>query len=219
MKVKLIAAICVFVVAIPMSNSFAANGGTEQKVQMFNYGVFKMGMFQPSGDLDDANYDAGLDLSLAYGRYLTKHLILETGFDLFFSDKTIRGHTASTGNYIQDNIIAVGGLIISLKAEVPVGPVRLYGGGGIGIYGTTLYSDVDSDYFGSFDQDESDTVFGAQLVLGANYDINNVFFIGLEGKYRVTDDVDIYERVATVPMAYSGNLNGYSIVISTGLRF
>lgn len=198
----------------------AGNVMAEDNYMRNNYGLVKVGMFQPSGDMDDANYDNGGDLSIVYGRYLNRYLVLEAGFDVFGSDqKTIYGYNPRVGDYRQDNsLVAVAGLV-TLKGEMPVGPVDLFGGIGGGIYSVTLSSDIDSSRYYDISTDDSDGVFGMHVVAGANFNINDRFFVGVEGKYRWTGDVDIHDTVASIPVDYKGDLSGYAVTFNAGLRF
>lgn len=198
----------------------AGNVMAEDNYMRNNYGLVKVGMFQPSGDMDDANYDNGGDLSIVYGRYLNRYLVLEAGFDVFGSDqKTIYGYNSRVGDYRQDNsLVAVAGLV-TLKGEMPVGPVDLFGGIGGGIYSVTLSSDIDSSRYYDISTDDSDGVFGMHVVAGANFNINDRFFVGVEGKYRWTGDVDIHDTVASIPVDYKGDLSGYAVTFNAGLRF
>lgn len=184
-----------------------------------NYTQVKIGYFQPTGQLDDDGYDNGGDLSVVYGRYLTPYLSLEAGIDIFGTENDFDGYNSTTGNYDQDSYMSAAGAILTLKAEYPVGPVRLYGGGGFGIYQASLYSEIDTSRLGDFDKTETDSMLGAHFIAGVDWDITERFFLSLEGKYRITEDVDIDETVATIPVRYDGDLDGYTIAAGVGFRF
>jgi opacity protein-like surface antigen len=98
--------------------------------------------------------------------------------------------------------------IITLKGKYAVGHLAVFAGIGGGVYAVTLSSEIESSRLGDFDSDDSDGVFGAHVTAGATYNINERFFLGLEGSYRWTGDVDIRESVASVPVEYSGDLSG-----------
>ncbi|MFH0782228.1 MAG: outer membrane beta-barrel protein [Pseudomonadota bacterium] len=202
-----------------MSLLAAGNVMAEENSKRMNYAVVKVGVLQPTGDMDDANYDTGGDVSLAYGRYLNKYLALEAGFDIFAADQTLRGSNDQAGRYKQDNTLGGVGLLLTLKGEFSAGPVDLFAGIGGGIYSVTLDSQIDSSRLGDLNQDDSDGVFGAHVVAGATYNINERFFLGVEGKYRWTDDVDIRESVASIPVEYTGDLSGYIVTFNGGFRF
>ena len=184
-----------------------------------NYAQLKLGAFQPTDDLDDADFDTGLQVSGAYGRYLTRNLIVEVGIDGFSLDSDFDGSNDLAGNFDQDNTLSVVALLVTLKGEVPVGSANIFGGVGAGFYAANLDSDIESERLGDFSTDDSDQVFGLHVVAGVNYDITDRFFAGVEGMYRWTDDLDIDETVASIPVSYNGDLSGFSITINGGFRF
>ena len=199
---------------LAFDNAIAAEDGSK-----LNYAQIKMGAFKPTSGFDNAGYDTGFDGSIAYGRYLTKHLILEGAIDGSLSRNKLSSANNTIGDYSQKNDIGVTAFLLTLKEEYSIGHFNLYGGGGIGAYYANLYSKVDTNRFGTFNKDESDTVFGAHLVAGANYDITQNWFLGLEGTYRWTGKVKINGSAATVPVTYNDDLNGYTIAASVGYRF
>ena len=161
-----------------------------------NYGALQLGIYQPTHDLDHADYDMGGSFGVAYGRYLTRNLKIEGGLNFSASDRNdIAGQTSLAGPYFRDDSIDMSSLKATLKAEVPLGPVKLYGGAGIDAYYVILYSEIDSVYLGSFDTQEEDTVLGFHIVLGGSYDITRRIFVGAEGTYRWTDDVEYRKRL------------------------
>ncbi len=184
-----------------------------------NYGQIRLGVNEFTDDMDDADMDTGVDLGAAYGRYLTPYLVLEAAIDFFASDRDVRGSNRTAGSYDIDDTLGVMAVLATIKGEFPVGRVRIFGGGGVGYYLVALNSDIDTAYLGDFDEDESDSVFGAHVVAGVNFDITRRFFAGLQGMYRWTDDIDIDERVATVPIRLEGDLSGYVVNLTAGFRF
>jgi opacity protein-like surface antigen len=198
----------------------AGNVMADDGVWRANYAQVKLGAFQPTGDLDDAGFDAGPLASVAYGRYLTRYLSVETSIEGFGTQNDdIRGTNTIAGSYELENTLATSAFLVTLKGEYPVGPVSFFGGIGGGFYVVTLDSDIDTSMLGDFSIDDDDSVFGAHVVAGANYDITDRFFIGLEGMYRWTDDVDLSETVALIPVEYSGDLSGFSVTVNAGFRF
>jgi opacity protein-like surface antigen len=208
------------VAAVNVLSIFAAgNVMAEVADKRPNYGQAKLGVFQPTGDLDDAGFDTGGEFGGTYGRYLTPFLVAEASFDIFATENDFRSSNDLAGSYKQEDTIAAAAFLVTIKGEVPIGPVSLFGGIGGGVYSVSLDSEIDSSRLGDFDADDSDTVLGAHLVAGVNYDITDRFFVGMEGMYRWTDDVDLSETVATVPIEYSGDLSGFSITATGGFRF
>jgi len=184
-----------------------------------NYGQIRLGVNEFTDDMDDAGMDTGVDLGAAYGRYLTPNLVLEAAIDFFASDRDVRGYNGTAGSYDIDDTLGVMAVLATIKGEFPVGQARIFGGGGVGYYVVALNSDIDTAYLGDFEEDESDSVFGAHVVAGVNVDITKRFFAGLQGMYRWTDDIDIDERVATVPIRLEGDLSGYVVNLTAGFRF
>lgn len=209
-----LAAACLGAVFIT-DQAMAAEGDGSWK----NYGQVKLGMFAPGSDMDDAEYDTGAVFSATYGRYLAPFLVVEGTIELAAAESEYYRYNSNAGYYKQENVLSSGAGLLTLKGVAAVGPVNLYGGGGVGLYGVTLDSEIDSDRFGELDKDDSDTVFGVHAVVGLTYDATDRLFFGVEGMYRWTDDVDIHETVATVPVVYAGDLGGYQITMTAGFRF
>ena len=184
-----------------------------------NYGQVRGGWNGFGGDLDDADYDSGVNFAIAYGRYLTPYLVVEAGLDVFETDKTIHGNTTAAGRYEREDAVAIVALLGTIKGELPAGPLTFFGGGGVGGYVLALNSEIDTVRLGDFDEDASDTVFGVHAVAGVNYNLTQRFFAGIQGLYRWTEDVDINESTGTVPVRLEGDLNGYSFMLTTGFRF
>jgi len=100
-----------------------------------------------------------------------------------------------------------------------VGSVALYDGAGVGGYFVSLYSDIETSLQGDYDKDDDDIAFGAHIVAGGYYDITPRFFVGVEGMYRWTGDIDIQDKGA-VPVQVKGDLNGYTVTaVLAGFRF
>jgi outer membrane protein W len=50
--------------------------------------------------------------------------------------------------------------------------------------------DVQADVDGFGDADQDDWVFGGQVFADVNYKLNNQWFIGINGKYQITEDLE-----------------------------
>ena len=199
---------------------WTSNVQAAEATRQTNYLLAKVGPVLTSEDLDDAGYDVGGNIALTYGRYLGRNLLIEGTLDLFaVGNDDISGTSALAGNYDIDSTMAVSSLLFTLKGELPLGRLALFGGVGGGLYGVYLENEVDSSTLGSFNKNDSDTVLGTHLTAGVTYDITERIFIGGEGLYRWTQDVKIAENVAAVPLNYRGNLNGYALTFTTGFRF
>jgi hypothetical protein len=117
-----------------------------------NYARGGVGIHQFRSDMEDAGYDdTGFALDAIYGRYLAKHLVIEGTAGYLYTDQIFSGSTSTAGSYTRDDEINVGTLLVTLKGEIPAGPVTFYAGGGVGIYFVTLNSDIETDDLGDFD--------------------------------------------------------------------
>jgi opacity protein-like surface antigen len=219
MKLKKNALIGMLVTANMIGSIVMTNAAIADTEKKSNYVQTKVGVMQPTSGFNDAGYDTGIIGSISYGRYLTDHLILEGTVDASAANTDLDGSNSVIGRYSQKNDIGVTAFLLTVKGETAVDQVNLYGGGGIGAYVVSLYSKIDSDRFGTVKMDDSDTVFGAHLLVGANYNITENWFLGLEGMYRWTGKAKIEKNVVDVPVAYNDNIDGYTVAASFGFRF
>lgn len=184
-----------------------------------NYGRVGVGVNQFSADMDDAGYDAGITSNATFGRYLGKNLVFEGTVGYLYTDQDISGRTGVAGSYTRDDKIGVSSLLATLKGEIPIGPVTLSGGAGIGVYYAALNTEIETANLGSFDVDDDDTVFGVHLVVGGCYNITQRLFAAAEGLYRWTGDLKINKTTGTVPVQLRGDLEGFAVTLSAGYRF
>ncbi len=184
-----------------------------------NYVQGQLGILLPTSDLDDGGFDPGGGVSLGYGRYITDNLIVEVSLDSFASERDFRGFNVHAGNYDVEDTVLISSLQFTLKGETSIEALDIFYGGGVGAYAVTLDSEIESSRLGSFDKDDSDAVLGLHLVAGANYNISTSFYAGIEAKYRWTDDVDLSQTVVSIPLEYSGDLSGYTVMGTFGFRF
>jgi opacity protein-like surface antigen len=184
-----------------------------------NYGQIGVGVNQFSGDLDEADYDKGIASYATFGRRLGNYLAVEGTLGFFHTDQDFSGSTGVAGYYSREDKLLVGASLATLKGAIPIGPVTVYAGAGVGIYYASLRSEIDTENRGDFHVDEGDTVFGVHLVAGGSYDITRRIFVGAEGLYRWTGDLDIDATARTVPVKLKGDLDGFALTLSAGFRF
>jgi Outer membrane protein beta-barrel domain len=184
-----------------------------------NYGMAGIGLNRPTGGMDDAGYDTGLNTWITYGRVLGKNLVIEGTAGFFFTDEDFSGSTSVAGYYTRKDTFVVSALMVTLKGQFPIGSLVLFAGGGIGGYYVSLDSEIETSNLGDFDADEDDSVWGVHVVFGATWDLTRRIFLGGQGMYRWTDDVKIDKRVGTVPVQFNGDLDGYAITFLSGFRF
>ncbi len=208
-----------FAVLVCMLGISAIPAFAEEKDQKLNYVKVNLGAYQPTGKLDDNNYDTGASFSLSYSRYLTPYLSLAVGLDFFGIENDYSGSTSAAGTYDQENIMTGHGITFTVKGEYPRGPVRMYIGGGFGIYAAVLSTEINSSILGDIDKTESDFIASGHILTGLDISINDRWFVNIEGKYSITEDVDISKTVASVPVTYKGDMDGYSVTAGLGFRF
>ncbi len=184
-----------------------------------NYVQISSGVYQPTGDLDDAGYDSGINISGAFGRYFGKHMVLEGGVSFFYSERDFVGSTSAAGFYVEEDTVGILSATATAKGVYPIGKVELFGGAGIGVYFVGFDVDITASNLGNVSTDDEDAVFGFHITGGGNYNITERFFLGGEVKYLWTDDVEIIKLISDIPVRLQGDLNGYTVNITFGFRF
>lgn len=173
-----------------------------------NYLTVKAGTYSPTGDLDDSEvkFDTGFNGEIAIGHYYTPNFALEGGIGYFQSDSdTFIGFPA-------DNEVWFIPLTITAKGIIPLEFGKLYGGIGIGVY----YGEIGIKVFGLSD-DDTDVVLGGHIVAGANFDISPTVFLGVEGKYTITDEAEV--TLFDGLLSIEGDLDGLILTANLGFRF
>ncbi len=193
-----------------------------------NYAKGGIGINDFTDDMDDTGYDENFSGSLAYGRYLADYLAVEGGINFFQSDHDdVHRRTGEDGDR-WENTIFVTSLSATLKGEIPMGPVRLYGGVGVASYFIFLHTDHRDSHWDHDDDDwdrhhddeeDEDVVFGVHALAGISCEITSRFFMGIEGCYRWTDDMKLWNRYDNQTEKIEGDLDGYMVNLTFGFRF
>jgi len=181
-----------------------------------NYLTFKGGVFVPTDDLDDYDFDNGFNTEVAYGHKFTPNAAFEAGLGLYVTkadyDGVVLGMTVR-----EEDTISVVPLTASVKGIIPAGIVEIYGGAGAGIYFATLRSEL--TIAGSTDTfRDSDAVLGFHVMAGVNFNINRKFFFGLEGRRIWTGEAEFEGTVLGVPVRPKTDLSGYTVSGQFGFR-
>lgn len=119
------------------------------------------------GFLTDEKFDSGPNVEVVFGKYVNQYLAGEMGIGYFQT----KGEFAFSRTQLKEQVFDI---FYTLKGLIPMGPVELYGGGGLGAYisKASFYPDH-----------EVNTNLGLHVLVGGNYNINESIFVGLEGKY------------------------------------
>lgn len=214
-----IAIVSVIIVSITGMSAWAETESKKKPKTYHNYARIGIGGSLFTDDLEEAEFEGGVNGSLAYGRYLFKHLVVEASIGGFAAAEEFEGRTTLAGDYTRTDSIFVNTLLATVKGVWPIGPVRLFAGGGVGGYFLSLHSDMETDRLGDFESSQSDSVVGVHGVAGAYFNITKRFFLGLEGMYYQTDDIEIDEQAASIPVGYEGNLDGFTLALTCGFKF
>lgn len=208
----------VYIIAFALT-AVSADGAWADAAEFKNYGRVTIGVNEPTGDLDDAGYDAGFNIAATYGRYLGKNWVIEGSLGSFFTDQDFSGSNSFTGSYTREDMVSAASVLGTIKGELPMGRLTLFAGAGVGFYVVSLDSEIDTTFLGDLDADDNDSVFGTHVVAGGNVNITRRFFVGVEGLYRWTTEFDMKDRVATIPVEVEGDLDGYTLSLLVGFRF
>ncbi len=181
------------VLALP----FAAYGQ-----DMANYIVVKPGVYIPSGDLDDADFDTGFNIEGVLGHYYHPNFAAELGVGYFETESDVAG---------DEGDVWVIPVTISGKGVYPLYGGEIYAGAGVGIY----FASIEAKVAGLGTDDDDDIVFGAHVMVGGNVDVAEDIFLGIEGKYIFTDETD----VTLLGMPVESDLNGFTVTGNLGIRF
>lgn len=155
-----------------------------------SYGIIKVGFYSPNGDLEDLDFDTGFNGEIVLGSYLHPNIAMEVGVGYFQTD-------ASN----PDIDLWVIPLTLTTKVLYPIEKFEPFALAGIGLY----FEELD------LGEDDDDTVFGFHLGAGANYNITEDIFFGVEGKYLWSGEAKFASLEA--------DLDGFLVTGNLGLRF
>lgn len=179
-----------------------------------DYYMFKIGSYNPTGDLDDAGLGSGSNWEVAWGNYSSEHFSVEFGVGSFETDGTFSLAPTITE---KDDVQATQWSFI-LKGHVPFEIGEFYGGGGIGWYSAEIDIDIDGPG-GSLEFSDTDNFFGFQIVAGFNFNITDKWFLGIEGKYLKTQDFDFSDIDQGILLVVELDFDGYILTGQIGFRF
>jgi outer membrane protein W len=182
-----------------------------------SYFVLKGGIFYPQGDLKELN--TGFNGEFAYGYRFNKNLAFELGSGYMQVGKTYRTAVDGTALSLKESVYAIP-LTLTVKGILPLNKAfevyGLVGGGGYYIHNRSTFSDAD---LGRFSGTGHSLTYGGFAGIGANYNITREWFVGLEGKYLVTDRPKITTNIAGVAADTNFRLQGIQTTANIGYRF
>jgi hypothetical protein len=203
------------------------------------YMAVKAGIYEPTGDLDDADFDSDFNGEVAFGVYPIPNLALEVGIGYFEPEASYRwlifDPVLGSANIREDDAVKVIPVTITAKGVFPAADIlEFYLGGGLGLY----YADFDgkasvsgtllgTPIAGTASFSDDDLVFGIHAVVGGIINITEALFLGMEGKFIWTDEAEADDDAVVssggesiaVPIVLEGDLNGYTVTGVVGVKF
>jgi len=180
--------------SFPLVSHAADYGG---KIRKANYAWLGAGIFSPRADLDDLDLEDGYAINMAFGHYFTDRIVVELGSDVYQAD-------GNSGGVSRGLLIVP--MTVTAKYMIPTSLGEFYLGAGGGIYFVRLKQST-----GGVTTREHDVVAGGHLVVGANFDVTDDVFLGVEGKWTLTDHAKLYGQRL--------NLSGGALTGHAGIRF
>lgn len=177
----------------------------------------KAGIYATNGSLDD--FDIGFSGEVAYGRHITSYLKMEFGLGYFQGDGSFTRVKPALGSVSEDNDISVVPFTVTAKLVYPGETWEAFGGMGFGFYMANYESNVSRSALGSFKVDDDDTAFGVHFVAGASYNFSERWYLGFEGRYIFTSDLNFKGTAAGTPVFAEGDLDGILATVFVGYRF
>ena len=159
-----------------------------------NYVTAGAGLYFYTGDIaDETKLDEAFIGEISYGRYFHPNFALEAGVGYIHDD-----HHGDELQGYPFTLTAIG--------IYPVEKVRLFGGGGIGVYPMNFDGEIDGVKIHG-----EDTVIGGHVLLGFHWDILSSAFIGMEGKYLFIEKAKFEDEKV--------ELDGFTMILKLGFRF
>ena len=147
-----------------------------------NYLMLRLGIFTPTGDLDDTGYDGGMTVDYVFGHYLESQRIIEAEIGDFTADDGYwRGKVDTTP------------LRVTLKQLYPGDGLTPYVEAGLGVY----FVDRDTAL-----RDKDDLLFGLHIGGGLNHAINETVFVGAGVRYTKTEANYVNNLAFTANIGY-----------------
>ena len=166
----------------------------------------------------DADYDAGFNFGIGIGATIAPSIRAEVELsytdsdadDIFFSGNGTAAEVNVDGGIRATTLFANG-----LYDFTTGGAVTPYLGAGLGV----AFVEQDLVYGPGVEVNEDDTVFAAQLIAGASYDLSDTLALTGDVRYRRLFDIesDRFNAAGVSTGTVSGDYDDFSV--NVGLRF
>ncbi|MDB4444101.1 porin family protein, partial [bacterium] len=155
-----------------------------------DYVVIKGGIYSPTDNLDDLGFGTGFGGEIAYGHHFAPWVALECALGYFESDGSGSGTNGLYGAFTENNDIYAIPVTFSVNIFYPVGPFEFYAKGGVGLYFGRYKTDVNSATLGRTGFTDNAYAWGFNGGIGGNYNITESLFVGLEGIFIGTGQLN-----------------------------
>ena len=205
-------ALCAFVLCLAFTfmGSFPVFGQESP-----NYVAVKAGIYSPTSDLDD--FDTGFTGEVVFGHYYPNNLALEVGIGHFDTDGPFTETIPLVATFTGKKEVSVKTISLIAKGLHPIEKGELYIGGGVAIGFVDIDIDISSPARVSIS--DSDIIAVFQLLAGANFNITDKCFFGVEGKYLITSNATVNDTLFGIEVEFEDNANGFIITGVLGFRF
>lgn len=202
------------IVAFTLATSLTSVSGQDRQ----NFVTVKAGVYTPNDDLEDL--DSGFAGELSIGKYVNPNLALEGSIGYYETEGTFTGFDPFLfGFFTEKDDVSIIPITFSLKLIHPVEMGEIYTGGGLGIYFVDAEADINSTGLGNLSFGDNDNIFGVHLLVGMDFTIRGNWFLGIEGKYLITQEAEFTDNFMGIPITIETNLNGYVVTGVIGFRY
>jgi len=186
------------------------------------YFTLKLGIYSPQSDelrTEYAHFDTGWTGEISFGRYFHPNFGVELGLGYLETDATDGTfNDPDWGPWGADLRITAIPLTLTAKGILPLRNVDLFAAAGVGFYFVKGEADWTTLLYGDGSFDDDDTVFGFHVGLGANFNVTQNIFIGMEGKYLWASP-EFEETILGERWEFDADLDGFTITTNIGYRF
>lgn len=144
----------------------------------------KLGIYSPESDelTDDRHFYTGWTGEISFGRYFHRNFAVELGVGYLEADGE-DANLQAPRPWVADFDIRAIPLTLTAKGVLPLRNVDLFAAAGVGLYFVRAKVNLTMHPVGSDSFDDDDIVFRFHGGLGANFNVTQNIFIGMEGKY------------------------------------
>lgn len=180
-----------------------------------NYITLKPGIYSPQSS-SLKHFDTGFNGEIAFGHRFNPNIAMETGIGYFNTEATFGYPFRENIHY---NVVPI---TLSGKLIWPADKWEFFGVGGLGAYiisMDTKVSGIVNNWSGRASLKDTDTVFGAHLGLGCQYNITPKLFVGAEGKYLWARPANLRDHARGLAIDAQPRMDGILATAVIGFRF